>query len=157
MPHSLAARGTYGTLQELDETANSVNLPKQVAVCLRQIACHPVRPPGFHPEGLCAVPTGLLPLTFNDPALPCRATAVPSLTGLLPFRFIERALPCWATIVPSLRDFSFFALLSWHFRVGPYCSLLRLRSLENHQLRLGRTADLSTPLPRISCYEQFHR
>jgi hypothetical protein len=43
----------------------------------------PARPPGFHPEGLYAVPTGLHPSAFTVPALPCRALTMPSLRDWL--------------------------------------------------------------------------
>jgi hypothetical protein len=78
------------TLQELEEMADSVNLPKQVVACFPQIGCYPREAPGFHPEGLYAVPPGLQPLTFTDPALPCRATTMPSLWDWL--RFYRNAL-----------------------------------------------------------------
>jgi hypothetical protein len=57
----------------------------RLGLVLRRSGVYPGKPPGFHPEGLYAVPTGLLRFSFADPALPCRATTMPSLRDWLRF------------------------------------------------------------------------
>jgi hypothetical protein len=70
---------------EWDGTANSVNSPKQVVASFPQVAGYTVKPPGFHSEGLYAVPAGLQP-SCVEPSRHFRAglLLVPSLRDWLP-------------------------------------------------------------------------